>query len=107
MSKRDIKVYGLRINPKEWLYGDLSMLPNKEAGIWLNLLRLASISRDAGVITLTDEGQPIVVYDGLVAFDNVMTKEDFDEALKKYIELNMVTIDGKLLRINNWEKYEL
>ena len=79
----EVIMYNLRINTTEWLNGTLSKLSAVEGGVWINLLRLANMSKVAGTISLTNERQPYILHDGLFTFDNSLSKEDVGSSITK------------------------
>lgn len=100
-------MYNSEINTTEWLQETLAKLSGIDGDVWVNILRLANMSKVSGAISLSNKRQPYILHEGLFTFDKSLSKEDFNSALKTFTELGIAKIDGDELIITDWDKYEL
>ena len=100
----------------QWLKIDVNLFANRKIQIllkepdgdtyirvWLQLLILAMECNKEGKLLITDNKTMTIEY-----FSKIMGKseEKMQEIIKKFLELDMITLDSNVYKIKNWNEYQ-
>ena len=100
----------------QWLKIDVNLFANRKIQIllkepdgdtyirvWLQLLILAMECNKEGKLLITDNKTMTIEY-----FSKIMGKseEKMQEIIKKFLELDMITLDSNVYKIKNWKEYQ-
>ena len=100
----------------QWLKIDVNLFANRKIQIllkepdgdtyirvWLQLLILAMECNKEGKLLISDNKTMTIEY-----FSKIMGKseEKMQEIIKKFLELDMITLDSNMYKIKNWNEYQ-
>ena len=100
----------------QWLKIDVNLFANRKIQIllkepdgdtyirvWLQLLILAMECNKEGKLLISDIKPMTIEY-----FSKIMGKseEKMQEIIKKFLELDMITLDSNVYKIKNWNEYQ-
>lgn len=100
----------------QWLKIDVNLFANRKIQIllkepdgdtyirvWLQLLILAMECNKEGKLLISDNKPMTIEY-----FSKIMGKseEKMQEIIKKFLELDMITLDSNVYKIKNWNEYQ-
>ena len=100
----------------QWLKIDVNLFANRKIQIllkepdgdtyirvWLQLLILAMECNKEGKLLISDNKTMTIEY-----FSKIMGKseEKMQEIIKKFLELDMITLDSNVYKIKNWNEYQ-
>ena len=100
----------------QWLKIDVNLFANRKIQIllkepdgdtyirvWLQLLILAMECNKEGKLLISDNKPMTIDY-----FSKIMGKseENMQKIIKKFLELDMITLDSNVYKIKNWNEYQ-